>query len=87
MASRKDNPVENTKQTLDVVGLDAINELLHKPKKLFWLNFQTGFVRGLAGVIGAAVAIIIIGLLVTYLGGLPYIGTLLQKIGEAAQVK
>ncbi len=87
MVNPKNNPTENTKRTLDAAGFDAINELLHKPAKLFWLNFRTGFTRGFAGVLGAAVAIVIIGFLVTQFGGLPYIGDLFQKIGEAAQVK
>ena len=87
MATPKDHSAQNTKRIIDIASLDAINELLHSPKKLFWLNFNTGFIRGLASVLGAAVAILIIGLLVTYFGGLPYVGDFFQKIGEAAQVK
>ncbi len=77
---------DNTKKVLDSTGLDAINELLNSPAKLFWLNFRTGFTRGLAGVFGAAVAIVIIGILVTQFGGAPLIGEFLQKIGAAAQI-
>ena len=77
---------DNTKKVLDSTGLDAINELLNSPAKLFWLNFRTGFTRGLAGAFGAAVAIVIIGFLVTQFGGAPLIGEFLQKIGAAAKI-
>ena len=78
---------DNTKKIVDAAGLDAINELLQKPGKLFWLNFRTGFTRGFAGILGAALAIVIIGVAVTYFGGLPIVGNFLQKVGDAAQVK
>lgn len=87
MSKPKDQPVQNTKRTLDAAGFDAINELLHKPTKLFWLNFRTGFTRGFSGVLGAAVAIVIIGFVVALFGGLPYIGDFLQALGKAAQAK
>lgn len=67
----------------DLVSLDAILETLKDRRKLLWLNFKAGFVRGFAGVFGAAVAILIIGLMVTYLGGIPFIGEFINKIGEA----
>ncbi len=69
------------------LGLEQINELLGNKKKLWWLNFQTGFIRGFAGVLGAAVVIVLIGFLVTIFGGLPYIGHILQQIGAATQAK
>ena len=71
------------KEVAASVGFDAINDVLHNRKKLFWLNFQTGFVRGLAGVFGAAIAVVLIGFLVAQLGWLPYIGDFLQKLGAA----
>jgi hypothetical protein len=50
-----------------------------------WLNFKSGFVRGFAGVFGAAVAILIIGLMVTYLGGIPFVGGFIKQIGDAVK--
>lgn len=84
MASQEPKP--NTKPT-DSLGLDAINELLGKPHKLWWLNFKTGLIRGFSSVVGAALAIVIIGFLVTLLGGLPVIGNIIHSIGDAARAK
>ncbi|MFO0862411.1 MAG: DUF5665 domain-containing protein [Candidatus Saccharibacteria bacterium] len=82
----KQSPDAN-KEIIASLGLEQINELLGNKKKLWWLNFQTGFVRGFAGVLGAAVIIVLIGFLVTVFGGLPYIGHILQQIGAATQAK
>lgn len=83
----KKNSSQTNTELIASLGLEQINELLANKKKLWWLNFQTGFVRGFAGVLGAAVVIVIIGFLVTIFGGLPYIGHILQQIATAAQVK
>ncbi len=85
MAKPTKNNSVASQQLAASLGLEAINELLTNKKKLWWLNFQTGFVRGFGGVLGAAVVIVIIGFLVTVFGGLPYIGHLLQKISAAMQ--
>lgn len=77
----------SAKDLANALGLDEINELLKNKKKLWWLNFQTGFMRGFAGILGAAIAIVLIGFVVSLFGGLPYIGNFIQKIGEAIQAK
>lgn len=66
------------------VSMRDFVEMLNSPKRLAWLNFYTGFIRGLASVVGAAIAIVLIGAAVAYLGGIPLIGEFIQKIGEAA---
>jgi len=68
-----------------IVSLDGIMEILANPKKLFWLNFKAGFVRGFAGILGAALAIILIGFLVSKLGGVPVIGEFIKQIGSAVK--
>jgi hypothetical protein len=69
----------------DLVSLDGILEILKNKKKLLWLNFKAGFVRGFAGVIGAALAILFVGFLVTHLGGIPLIGDFIKQIGDAVK--
>lgn len=68
-----------------ILSLDGIMEILASPRKLFWLNFKAGFVRGFAGILGAALAIILVGLMVTNLGGLPIIGEFIKQIGSAVK--
>lgn len=78
---------QNNGKLAGPVGLDVVSELLSNNKKLWWLNFKTGLIRGFAGVLGAALAIVIIGFLVAQFGGLPWIGEFFKKIGEATQAK
>ena len=68
-----------------ILSLDGIMEILANPRKLFWLNFKAGFVRGFAGIFGAALAIIIIGFMVAILGGVPIIGEFIKQIGNAVK--
>ncbi len=72
-------------QASDILSLDAALELLQDRRKLFWLNFKAGFVRGFAGALGAIIALVIIGYLVSNLGGMPIIGDFIKDIGEAAK--
>lgn len=80
----KDGKKENAEKQ-DLASLDSILDILKNKKKLMWLNFKSGFVRGFAGVFGAAVAILIIGLMVTYLGGIPFVGGFIKQIGDAVK--
>ena len=66
------------------VGMNEFVELLNSPGRLTWLNLHTGFVRGFGGAIGAAVALVALGVAVTYLGGLPFIGKFINNIATAA---
>ncbi len=72
---------------VDTIGLDHVNELLANQRKLTWLNIKVGMLRGFGGVIGAAIAILLIGFLVSRLGGLPLIGEFVRSIGEAANLQ
>lgn len=79
---KKDHPkleVDSKKN----ISLDGLLELVENPKKMLWINFKAGFVRGFAGIIGAAIAIIIVSFLVAKLGGIPLIGDFLKQIGNA----
>lgn len=76
-------PSRLDRKATDSVSLDTVAELLHNPRKLWWLNFKTGLTRGFAGVLGAALAIVIIGFLVAKLGGLPIVGDFLREVGNA----
>lgn len=79
------NQSSSKARATDVLSLDAVLELLQDRKKLFWLNFQAGFMRGFAGVIGAVVALVLIGYLVANFGGLPIVGDFIEDVGRAAQ--
>ena len=80
MEKREQKPSIDPNQ---VISLDGVLEMIHNPRKLAWVNFKAGFVRGFAGVVGAALAIVIITFLVAKLGGIPLIGDFLKQIGDA----
>ncbi len=82
MAAAKRSQFKDSAAT-NALALDAIAELLHSPRRLFWLNLKTGFIRGFGGVLGAAVAVVLIGILVAIFGGLPYIGGVVKSIEQA----
>jgi len=82
--SEKNKQLDAATAAAGKVSLNEFVELLNSPKRLAWLNFYTGFIRGLASVIGVAIAIVLLGLAVTYLGGIPLIGEFIQKVGQAA---
>ena len=80
----KDSQYKNISEQ-DLVSLDGILEVLKNKKKLFWLNFKAGFVRGFAGILGAALAILLVGFMATYLGGIPMIGDFIKQVGNAVK--
>lgn len=84
---KADNDVDKLHKSSAKLGIDDLVSLLNSPKRLTWLNFYTGFLRGVGSVLGAAITLVIVGLMVQYLGGIPWLGDLLSKIGQAAKVK
>lgn len=68
----------------EALGLDQVNELLTNERKLYWMNIKVGMLRGFGGVLGAAIALLLIGFLIAKFGGLPYIGEFLHKLGAAS---
>ena len=53
------------------------------PKELMKRGFLIGLTSGIGGVIGAALIIILLSYLVSKLGGIPFIGQVLQNLNEA----
>jgi hypothetical protein len=71
----------------EAVALQHLVELTHNKKQLMKLNLWTGFWRGVGGVIGVAVVLIILSVALRYLGGVPWIGDFVEQINHAAQSK
>jgi hypothetical protein len=78
----EDKPKAKVSPKMDL-SFDAVLELIHKPGRIFWINFKTGFIRGFAGILGAGAAILLIGFLVSRLGGIPLLGDFLKHISDA----
>lgn len=65
-----------------LLAFDAMIELVQSKKKFFWLNFMAGIWRGIGGIMGAALAIVLLGYIVSLLGGLPLLGNFLRDIQQ-----
>ncbi|MEX0594815.1 MAG: DUF5665 domain-containing protein [Patescibacteria group bacterium] len=61
----------------------AIEKIYGSPKELIKRGFLIGLASGVGGVIGAALIIILLGYLVSKLGGTPLIGDFLQEINRS----
>lgn len=64
----------------NLAALDEVISLVGNKPRFIWLNLVAGFLRGIGGVIGAALAIVLIGYIVSLLGGLPLIGNFIREI-------
>ncbi|HNT30573.1 MAG TPA: DUF5665 domain-containing protein [bacterium] len=53
--------------------------------KVIWFNLLAGIVRGFGYVIGATLLIAIFSIIISWLGGLPWIGEIVAKIVEKVQ--
>ncbi len=65
------------------LALDDFMQLLNSPTRIMYLNFRAGFWHGVGFTIGAAFVVVVVGFLVVKLGGLPYIGDLLNQLNNA----
>ncbi len=77
------NEIKQLSKSSSIVGVDELIDLLNSPKRLGWLRFYGGFMAGVGGVIGAALVIVLLGFAVKHLGGVPWIGDLLNQISNA----
>ncbi len=67
---------------LDKKEMQDYLDLIGKPKRLIWTNFISGMARGvglllgggLVGAVALAVVVALVGILIHFLGGLPWVG-------------
>ena len=87
---QKAKPVVNLAELNKLAGLFSASEfveLLENKRKFAWLNFKAGVYRGIGGVVGVALTIVVIGYLVYLLGGIPIIGNFIRDIQTNVPVK
>lgn len=65
-----------------LLAFDSMIELVQTKRKFFWLNFSAGLWRGIGGVVGAALAIVLLGYIVSLFGGLPLLGNFLRDVQQ-----
>ena len=63
-----------------LLAFDSMIELVQTKRKFFFLNFMAGFWRGVGGVVGAAIIIVLLGYVVSIAGGLPLFGNFLRDV-------
>lgn len=74
---------------MEKLGLDEYMAYLSNYKRLFWLNFWAGVMRGLGSAVGFSIlgAIVIIALNRLAMHNLPVIGEFLAEIVEYVQMR
>lgn len=71
---------EEADKMAGLLAFDSMIELVQSKRKFFFLNFMAGLWRGVGGVVGVALAVVLIGYIVSLLGGLPLFGGFLRDI-------
>lgn len=78
--AKKNNDVADAAKVAGLFSSTEFVELLHNRRKFAFLNFRAGLYRGIGGIVGAALAIVLLGYLVYLIGGVPLIGTFFRDI-------
>ena len=65
----------------------ALEKIYGKPSEIFKRGFLLGLASGMGWIIGATFVILLIGFLVSRLGGVPLIGEILEKINSAVPTR
>lgn len=65
-----------------LVAFDAMLDLVNNKRKFFILNFMAGLWRGVGSIVGVALVIVIIGYIVSLLGGIPWIGSFIREVQQ-----
>lgn len=71
---------EQAKRVANIFASSEFVEIIESRWRFAWLNFRAGFYRGVGGVVGVALVVVLIGYLVTIFGGLPYIGDFVKDV-------
>lgn len=84
-SSARAKTLDAAERAAGLVGADEFVNLLNDRWRFAWLNMKAGIMRGIGLTIGVALAIVILGYLVTVLGGIPIIGDFISAVNESAQ--
>lgn len=64
-----------------------LEKIYSKPSHLFKRGFLLGVASGMGWIIGATFVVLLIGFLVSKLGGIPLIGEILERINSAVPTR
>ncbi|MDQ5944423.1 MAG: hypothetical protein QG658_490 [Patescibacteria group bacterium] len=80
----KAQELDAAERAASLVGAEEFVNLLNDRWRFAWLNFRAGIYRGVGFTLGIALVIVLLGWLVTVLGGIPYIGDFIREVQESA---
>lgn len=80
----KAQELDAAERAAGLVGAEEFVNLLNDRWRFAWLNFRAGLYRGVGLTLGVALVIVLLGWLVTVLGGIPYIGDFIRDVQESA---
>lgn len=64
-----------------------LEKIYSKPSSLFKRGFLLGIATGIGWIIGATFIVLLLGLMVSKLGGIPFLGEILEKINNAVPTR
>jgi Zn-dependent membrane protease YugP len=84
VTATKAQELDAAERAAGLVGAEEFVNLLNDRWRFAWLNFRAGIYRGIGLTIGVALIIVLLGWLVTVLGGIPYIGDFVREVQQSA---
>ncbi len=79
--------LDAAERAANLVGAEEFVNLLNDKWRFAWLNFRAGIYRGIGLTLGVALILVLLGWLVTVLGGIPYIGDFIRSVQESASTQ
>ena len=65
----------------------VLDKIYSKPSEIFKRGFLLGIASGMGWIIGATFIVLLLGLMVNKLGGIPLLGEILEKINNAVPIR
>lgn len=65
----------------------ALEKIYSKPSEIFKRGFLLGLASGMGWIIGATFVVLLLSYLVSRLGGIPFLGDILEKINNAVPTR
>ncbi len=84
VVATKAQELDAAERAANLVGAEEFVNLLNDRWRFAWLNFRAGIYRGIGLTLGVALVVVLLGWLVSALGGIPYIGDFVREVQQSA---
>lgn len=67
--------------------IGALDKIYGRPSEIFKRGFLLGIAAGMGWIIGATFIVLLLGFMISKLGGVPFLGEILEKINNAVPIR